>query len=109
MMPRIPAALTVPAIVGSALVLPFMILEVRNRGEFDDGFPLALFVVMWLLSASFIFVLTPIVRDLGAGSRATAHPRSLVPRVVLLILITWLWVGLVIDQMPCFLGVPNCD
>lgn len=23
--------------------------------------------------------------------------------------LAFLWVGLVSDQMPCFLGVPNCD
>jgi len=26
-----------------------------------------------------------------------------------LILIAWLWAGALVDQMPCFLGVPNCD
>jgi hypothetical protein len=26
-----------------------------------------------------------------------------------LILLAWLWVGLIHDQMPCFLGVPNCN
>jgi hypothetical protein len=26
-----------------------------------------------------------------------------------LLSIAWEWSALVIDQMPCFLGVPNCD
>ena len=30
-------------------------------------------------------------------------------KVVLLGLVAWYWIGLVIDQMPCFLGAPNCD
>jgi hypothetical protein len=24
-------------------------------------------------------------------------------------LIAWLWISIVLDRMPCFLGVPNCD
>ena len=25
------------------------------------------------------------------------------------LLTAWLWIGILMDQMPCFLGVPNCD
>jgi hypothetical protein len=38
-----------------------------------------------------------------------------VPNVVVvlkvgaLIFIAWMWVSTVIDQVPCFMGVPNCD
>jgi hypothetical protein len=30
-------------------------------------------------------------------------------RVVFLAFIARMWIGILIDQMPCFLGVPNCD
>jgi hypothetical protein len=103
------ATFRTPAIISLVLVLPFIALELINRRGFDEGFPLALFAVMWLLPALFILVVTPIVHDLRAGSRTAANPRSLVPRVAFLILITWFWVALVLDQLPCFLGVPNCD
>jgi hypothetical protein len=36
-------------------------------------------------------------------------PVPLLLRVIFLILIVWLWVGILIDQMPRFLGVPLCD
>jgi hypothetical protein len=26
-----------------------------------------------------------------------------------LIIIAWLWGSVILDQMPCFLGVPKCD
>jgi hypothetical protein len=109
MLSTIGATLAAPAIIGSVLVLPFMILEMINRRGLGEGFPFVLFVVMWILPALFVLVLTPIVRDLRAGIRMTANPLTVVPRLALLILITWLWLGLVIDQLPCFLGVPNCD
>ena len=92
-------------IVGAIVVVTFMILELFNRrddfGNFLANFPIPLFVVMWLLSAAFVGLVMSLPRS--------SSLLRLVPRVVLVILIAWLWVGLVADQMPCFLGVPNCD
>jgi len=101
--------LKTPAIVASLLVLPFMILELVNRRGFNDGFPVPLFFLMWLLPVAFVAILMPILRSLPAGNRNMQSALSLLPRIALLILIAWLWVGLTLDQMPCFLGVPNCD
>lgn len=98
-----------PALISLLLVLPFMILELINRQGFNEGFPIPLFVIMWLLPLIFIVVLMPIVRNVRAGNSLMASPISLLIRVVLLILIAWMWTSLLIDQMPCFLGVPNCD
>jgi hypothetical protein len=30
-------------------------------------------------------------------------------RIGLSIVVACLWAGIVMDQMPCFFGVPNCD
>ena len=98
-----------PAILSSALVLPFMILESMNRRAFYEAFPIPLFAIMWLLPLSFFLILMPIVRNLQAQERSTAQLLSLLLGVVFLILLAWLWVGLIHDQMPCFLGVPNCE
>jgi len=98
-----------PAIISSILVLPFMILELMNRRSFHEGFPIPLFGILWLLPVAFILILMPIVRNVQAGNRIMADPISLLLRVAFLILIAWLWSGIILDQMPCFLGVPNCD
>jgi len=37
------------------------------------------------------------------------NPIRLLLKVVFMILIAGLWVGILLDQMPCFLGVLNCD
>lgn len=100
--------LGIPALVSSTLVLPFAILEVMNRRGFQEGFPVALFGLLWLLPFSFVLILTPIVRDLTAR-RSDLAPRLLLPRAALLIFIAWFWVSVTADQLPCFLGVPNCD
>jgi len=98
-----------PALIGAILVIPFMILELVNRRKFDEGFPFLLFGILWLMPVAFLLILMPLVRDLRAGNRILVNPINLLLRVVVLILIAWLWAGALIDQMPCFLGVPNCD
>lgn len=93
----------------SVLVLPFMILELVNRRDFPNGFPIPLFGFMWLMAVAFIVILMPILRSRQATHQTVPSSLSVLARIALLILIAWLWIGLVIDQMPCFLGVPNCD
>jgi uncharacterized membrane protein len=108
-MKNILANLRSPAIFSLLLVLPFMILELVNRRNFNAGFPIPLFVFMWLLPMLFILILMPIVRNVRAGNSIVVNPIILLIRVIFLALIIWMWFGIVIDQMPCFLGVPNCD
>ena len=67
------------AIISSFVVFPFIILEFINMGPFPD------------FARSFLTAL-------AAGLS-----------VVALVLIAYAWVGIVVDQMPCFLGRPNCD
>jgi hypothetical protein len=101
--------LRLPAMISSLIVLPFMILEVVNRRNFNEGFPIPLFVFMWLLPMLFFLTGMPIVRNVRAGNSILANPVLLLLRVVFLAFIVWMWFGILIDQMPCFLGVPNCD
>ena len=103
------ARLRSPALISSLLVLPVMILELVNRRYFDEGFPIPLFVFLWLLPMIFTVRLMSILRDVRTGNRTMTNPIGLVVNAALLIFVAWLWIGTLIDQMPCFLGVPNCD
>jgi hypothetical protein len=98
-----------PALISLILVLPFMLLELVNRRTYHEGFPVVVFGLLWLLPIAFIVMLMPIVQTVRAGSSILAKPLTLVLRVALLVLVAWLWGGILIDQLPCFLGVPNCD
>ena len=51
----------------------------------------------------------PIVRTLRAGGSLFAHPIHLIIVFVILFLFTTSVVSLIVDQWPCFMGVPNCD
>jgi hypothetical protein len=103
------ALIKLPAIISFVLVLPFIILEWVNRQHFHEGFPILLFGFLWLLSTAFMAILMPIVRNVRAGNNILANPLFLLFSFVFLLSIAWEWSALVIDQMPCFLGVPNCD
>ena len=98
-----------PAIIGLLFVIPFMIMEAVNTQNFNAIFNIPLFGIMWLLPTIFIVILLPIVGNVRAGNSLMARPIRLLLSGVFLVLIAWMWASLLIDQMPCFLGVPNCD
>jgi len=98
-----------PEVVSSALVLPFILLELVNRQAFHEPFPVPHFAILWLVPVSFTLILTPVVRMLRRREPTGARALSTTASIVSLILLAWLWIGLIHDQMPCFLGVPHCD
>jgi hypothetical protein len=94
---------------GFLLVLPFGIMEWSTRsGQPRSDFSVLWFILMWLAAAVFILVLMPMVQSIRAGNFAMGNPVSTVLKIALLAVIAWGWVGLVIDQMPCFLGAGGC-
>jgi hypothetical protein len=98
------------ALISGILVLPFVILEAVNQTITKQNVAgLALmFGILWLLPTVFIVILAPLVRNIKAGNAMT-KPVALLLRVASLAVITMMWTGMVIDQLPCFLGIPNCD
>jgi len=98
-------------LAGLFLVLPFVVLESLNNAITRQNAPglLVLFGLLWLLPVAFVVILMPIVRTVRVGGDITAKPVNLLLRVGVLALITIMWVSIMNDQMPCFMGVPNCD
>lgn len=99
------------ALISLILVLPFALLEALNNTITRRNAPglVLLFGVLWLLPTAFIVILMPIVRNVRAGNAIMTNPFTLLFRVSLLTLIATVWGWGFIDQLPCFLGVPNCD
>lgn len=98
---------------GLLLIAPFAFMEYWNNQRIQSGefqFPFLLFFGLWLSPVIFFLGATPIVRALRTGESVLAHPVSLTLRVVFLSILAILWLNLIRDQMPCFLGgVPGCD
>jgi hypothetical protein len=101
--------LLAPVAIACLLVIPFMILEFMNRRAYSEPFPYQLFAMMWLMAFCFGFIFIPTIRNLMPGRSGSANPLILLASLASLFLLAWGWIGLVNDQMPCFLGVPICD
>ena len=104
-------SLRAAALVGLILVLPFAILEALNQTINRHNAPglIVLFSLLWLLPTAFVVILAPLVRAARAGQSLTANPFTLWSRVALLALVASVWGAILTDQLPCFMGVPNCD
>jgi hypothetical protein len=118
---------TSAAIVGVLLALPFVTilsllllgiephfgpLEPLLNNPDPDQPDLGSLVVLgaFLLSVlACIIVRAPIVRTMRAGGGRFAHPVNLLLAVVILFFMTMLVGGIIVDQYPCWIGVPNCD
>lgn len=96
-------------LVGVLMAAPFAALQTTLGRASYSGFPVPVFAILWLLPALFAMVAAPAVRSVRGGEGLLSNPGILVTRLLFLILIGVFWAGIVSDQMPCFLGVPNCD
>ena len=96
-------------LISSGLVAPFMVLQWVNRRTFHEDFPFVLFVVMSLHSLFIVLALTPALRRLQAEGSLSALKLSHWAGLVLGVFLAVGYVRVVMDQLPCFLGVPNCD
>ena len=62
-----------------------------------------------LVLAAFMINLIQIVRTVRAGGSITAHPVNLVLAIATLAAIVVVIGAIIVDQYPCWIGVPNCD
>lgn len=99
--------LKMAAVVSLILVLPFAILELLYNTLTRQNLPglIVLFLILWLLPTTAIVILTSFARSVRAGHSVI----SLLLKVVLSVCIAVIWVSIVVDQIPCFIGIPNCD
>jgi len=115
------------AIISLLLALPFAIiymlivleiepplgpLEPLLRGPVDRPNVLGSAIVFgaWLLAlVALILDLAPIIRTLRAGDSLTAHPINLLLAIATFFFIAMFVGTIIVDQYPCWIGVPNCD
>jgi hypothetical protein len=104
------ADLRLAMFVSSLLVMPFAILESVNTALTRQNAPgiVLLFGLLWVLPVIFLVLMLPVARTLTAGHERTAFFRLLV-NIGFAVLVVAAWGGILLDQLPCFLGVPNCD
>ncbi len=94
-------------LASAAVVAPLVLLELRNQAASRVDFPAALFAMLWLLPTAFFLVAIPAVRS--PRFEVWSSPLTLLWRAAAMGLLALAWASLLRDQLPCFLGVPNCD
>jgi hypothetical protein len=62
-----------PAFISLLLILPFIIMEIVNRRNFNEDFPFMLFFVLWLNLFAISLILLPIVRGRRTGNHDMAN------------------------------------
>lgn len=97
------------AIISFITVLPFVILELTFNTSINVSDFTALFGFLWLSAAASVVVLMPVLQNVRAGNCAAAKPFNLLLRIAFSALVLTMWAGIIIDQLPCFLGAPSCD
>lgn len=112
------------AIVSFLLALPFMTLFLLlmlgiepNLDPFDHTFKsinghLGSFIVLGLLFltlAGGLISAIPVVQGIKTGNGMIAFPLNLLLSIVILLFIVAFIGAIVVDQYPCWIGVPNCD
>jgi hypothetical protein len=96
-------------LISCTLVAPFIVLEWVNRRTFHEDVPFGLFTFMSLHSLFIVLLLAPAVRRLRSEGNLRALKLGHWAGLVLSAFLIFVYADVVIDQLPCFLGVPNCD
>ena len=97
-----------PALLSLGLLLPFLLIHAANRGPANEPMPYGMFAVLWLVQLAFLLLLKPVLQGVFARKPFT-QPRLVILCAACLALITWMWVSLMADQMPCFLSAAACN
>jgi len=68
-----------------------------------------LFGSMVLLLVGFVVSVIPVVRNIQTGNGIAANPINLLLAITILLFIVAFAGVIIVDQYPCWVGVPNCD
>ncbi len=62
------------ALISFLLILPFMIMEVVNRRNYNEDFPITVFLALWMNLSAISLILLPIVRSRWIAKRDMENP-----------------------------------
>lgn len=95
--------------ISATLVAPFVVLQLVNRRVYHEEFPFVFFSFMSLHSLLIVLLLTPALRQFRAERSLRALNLGHWAGLLLGAYLGYAYAAVVTDQLPCFLGVPNCD
>ena len=103
--------LLVAGAIGFSLTSPLAILGLWNDSLFGSraADSVALFGLLWVLSSSSVLVALTSGQNLRSRHPTVRSAAAVGGRLVLLLLLAAVWTTITVDQLPCLMGVPNCD
>ena len=110
-MDRLPLARRIAFVLAFAalLVAPFATMEAANTAGAQSEWSVVLFVFMFghavLIAAALGPAVVHVLHTRHLSRLGILHWSGVAVGLALL----GIYVGVVVDQMPCFMGVPNCD
>lgn len=84
-------------------------LQAPAEGPHVVGSLIALTFILFLPMAGLLINLAKVRQTVISGGRWLSNPTHLVVTAMALALIATFAVGIIVDQYPCWIGVPNCD
>lgn len=96
-------------LISATLVAPFIVLQLVNRRTLHEDFPHVLFTFMSLHSLFIVLLLTPALRRLKTERSLRALGLGHWAGLLLGVFLVFVYTNVVIDQLPCFLGISHCD
>lgn len=116
------------AVIGFLLAMPLAVLLLISIYDIEplsgfyktlttkaDGYSISVLGMIFeigallLLLVGFIVGFAPVARNIRAGNGVAANSLNLLIAAALFIFVAGLVIVNVIDQYPCWIGVPNCD
>jgi hypothetical protein len=110
-MTRTPShVLRLAIVLSTAVVVPLLVLELRNAPQALDRTAdvWVLFALLWALSLGALVAALPLVSARG-GASVAPRPLAVAARVCCVVVLAGMWLAIVADQWPCFMGASNCD
>ncbi len=107
--------------MGMMLLLSFVLHIEPDLGPFQfivasspdgpniPGSLIALSAILLLPTVALVLNLASIPKDMRFADSLMAHPANLVLIILVLIIIVTFVGAFIVDQYPCWIGVPNCD
>lgn len=84
-------------------------LQAPTEGPHIVGSLIALTFIVFLPMAGLLINLAKVRQTVISGGRWFSNPINLAVTITAITLIVTFAVGIIVDQYPCWIGVPNCD
>lgn len=86
----------------------YLLTESNSTRQHAVGLGIIL-LSMLLVPVGMVVSFVPVIASVRSGKGVLSHPFNLALGIILLVFALSVWGSLIVDQIPCWMGEPNCD